>query len=226
MIKRLTVASIVGISLLMTACNSAESDWDGAKIANTLAAYQTFVQKYPNDKHADDARGRILALQDDKDWKTAQNTNTVDSFQEYLKKESGGTHVLEAQARLTSLHRADTWKAADSEGSVAALQAFLQKYPQGPEADHARQKLASLAPYHVELADTHSKASAEHKRAELQARFGNVLHEVVIVPPSAPEKAFRVTSGSMSQADAKSACANLERAHQHCKPVENQGSAG
>jgi len=122
--NRLTKGFVLCTSLLLMACNFAEYDWYKARSANTLAAYQAFVREHPGDKHADDARGRILALQDDADWNTAQNLNTIAAFQDYLQKESGGVHVLEA-----------------------------------------RQKLDDMA-YRVQLADTHSKAADEHKRAE------------------------------------------------------------
>ena len=113
-----------------------------------------------------------------------------------------------------------------NDGYVAALQAFLQKYPQGPEADQARQRLASLAPYRVQLAQTGSKAAAERKRAELQEYFSKVVHEVVVLSPSTREGDFRVISGPMTQAQANSACAALERAHQRCKLVQNLGTVG
>jgi hypothetical protein len=106
------------------ACNFAEYDWYKATSANTLVAYRAFVREHPGDEHADEARGRILALQDDADWNTAKNLNTIAAFQDYLQKESGGVHVLEA-----------------------------------------RQKLDDMA-YRVQLADTHSKAAPERKRAE------------------------------------------------------------
>ena len=96
--NRLTTGLVLCTSLLLMACNLAEYDWYKATSANTLIAYQAFVREHPGDKHADEARGRILALQDDADWNTAKNLNTIAGFQDYLQKESGGVHVLEAQA--------------------------------------------------------------------------------------------------------------------------------
>jgi hypothetical protein len=167
--NRLTTGLVLCTSLLLMACNFAEYDWYKATSANTLVAYQAFVREHPGDKHADEARGRILALQDDADWNTAKNLNTIAAFQDYLQKESGGVHVLEAQAQMTALKRADAWQTAQQDGSAASLQAFLKRYPQGPEADQARQQLDDMA-YRVQLADTPSKAAAERKRAKLQER--------------------------------------------------------
>jgi SPOR domain len=212
-------------AILLAACNTAEDDWNKATAANALTAYQAFLQKHGSDKHGDDARGRILALQDDQAWTAARAANTVEAYDEYLKKEGGGVHAQQAQYYLTALHRAADWQTIKDNASVAALQAFLQKYPQGLEAEQAREKLKDLN-YRVELADARSQASAERKRAQLQAKFGKVLPDIVVLAPGASGTVFRVTSGPMSHATANSACAALERAHQSCKLIEGSATPG
>jgi sporulation related protein len=212
-------------SVLLTGCNTAENDWNKATASNTVAAYQGFLQEHGSDKHADNARGRILALQDDQAWTTARTANTVEAYDEYLKIEGGGVHAQQAQYYVTALRRAADWESIKDDADDAALQAFLQKYPQGLEANQARSKLKDLN-YRVELANARSKASAERKRAQLQVRFGKVLHDIVVLAPSGSGTLFRVTSGPMSQATASSACASLERAHQRCKLIEGTGTPG
>ncbi len=220
---RSTMPFIACATIAVSACNRADSDWKKATAANTLAAYQTFVQEHGNDQHADNARGRILALQDEQAWAVALKTNTVGGFQEYLKAESGGVYADDARYQITALQRAEAWQALQGNPSVASLQAFLQMYPQGLESNQARTKLNELS-YRVQLADAHSKAEAEHQRAQLQARFGKVLHELVVLAPTAPDTAYHVASGPMSQATASSTCATLERAHQSCKLIQGLGA--
>jgi SPOR domain len=220
---RSTLPFIVCAGLAMSGCNTANSDWEKATMGNTVAAYQTFLQKHAGDKRADNARGRILALQDEQAWATAMKTHTVESFQEYTKAESGGVYADDARYQITALQRAAAWQALQNDLSAASLQAFLQKYPQGPESNEARARLNEFS-YRVQLADLRSRAAAERKRAELQARFGKVLHEIVVVAPTAPDTTYRVTSGPMSEASASSTCATLERAHQSCKLVEGLGA--
>jgi hypothetical protein len=217
---------IMCAGLALSACNRADSDWKKATAANTLAAYQTFVQQHGGDKRADNARGRILALQDEQAWAAALKANTVEGFNAYLQAESGGVYADDARYHITALQRAADWQALQSDASdasVASLQEFLRKYPQGPESNQARAKLNDLS-YRVQLADSRSKAEAERKRAQLQARFGKVLPEIVVVAPTAPDALYHVTSGPMSQATASSACAALERAHQSCKLVQGLGA--
>lgn len=36
----------------------AEGDWTKALALNTVAAYQSFIEKYPRNEHADEAKGQ------------------------------------------------------------------------------------------------------------------------------------------------------------------------
>lgn len=224
---RRMMAFAVCTSLVLTACGRLESDWDWNKAtaANNLAAYQAFVREHPDDSRADYARGRILALQDDQAWMIAQKAATIEGFEDYLLKESGGIHVLEARAQLTNLQAVEAWKAVEKDGSAAALQDFLQKYPQVRQSAEARQMLDRLA-YRVQLAEAHSREAAERERDRLQARFGDVVRQVVVVPPSATGTRYTLTSVPMTQADARSACRALEHAHQSCKLIPVSAASG
>ena len=208
-------------ALAMTACSTANKDWANASAQNTVAAYQSFLDKHAGDQHAQEARNRIAALQDESAWATAYSANSPDSYQQYLQAEPNGTHAQAARDQITSMERANAWKTAQSDGSATALQAFLQKYPQGAEADQARQKLAALnSDYRAELGTFHDKRAAERKRAELQSRFSSVLKEVEVLSPDSSNKRYRVMSGLMDRHDADSACASLKRDHQTCEVVK------
>jgi hypothetical protein len=224
-VNRVAIIFVCCAGGALMACSSAKTDWTEAKAANTLPAYEAFLRNHPNDSHADDAGGRIMALKDDQAWAIAQSANSVAAYQEYLSTESGGVHAGDARYQLTALERVTAWKAVQPTPSAATLEEFLRKYPQGAESNEARQKLASMA-YRVQLDESHSKAGAERKRADLQARFGTVIHEVVVIPPMAPDARFQVGSGPMSEAEANSACVTLQQKHQHCTAVKNTGSPG
>jgi hypothetical protein len=144
LMSKLTSAVVLCAALLMSGCGTAEYDWNQAMAAGTLAAYRTFVQNHPTDRRAGDARGRILALQDDQAWAMAQATHTAAGYREYLRIESGGIHAADAQYEITGLERAAAWKAVQNDETAASLRAFLQKYPQGIESNEARLKLSAL----------------------------------------------------------------------------------
>jgi hypothetical protein len=221
---RLRIAAVICMGGVLSACSlMADSDWHKATLANTIAAYQTFLQEHPTDRHADNARGRILALQDENAWSAARAANTVASYEGYLKAESGGVHVGDAKYQITALQRAEAWKALQSDPSAASLQAFLMLYPQGVESNQAREKLDQF--YHLQLADARNAADAARKRAQLQRRFAKELSEVTVLAPAASGAMYQVISGPMSQAAANATCATLQRAHQSCKPVQGAGAA-
>jgi hypothetical protein len=144
LMSKLPTALVLYAALLMTGCGTAEYDWNKAMAAGNLAAYQTFVKNHPTDRRADDARGRIMGLQDDQAWAMAQATHTVAGYREYLRTQSGGIHAAGAKYEITGLERAAAWKAVQNEESAESLRAFLQKYPQGLESNEARRKLGAL----------------------------------------------------------------------------------
>ena len=208
-------------ALALTACSSANKDWARASAENTIAGYQSFVDKHASDPRINDAKAYILALQDDAAWKTAQSGNSVDSYQQYLQTEPNGTHAQAARDLILGIERGEAWKTAKADGSATAIDAFLQKYSHGPEADQARQALAGLrSSYRAELGAFHSEHAAERKRSELQSRYSNVLKEVDVLSPDSSNKRYRVMSGMMDRDEAASTCASLKRDHQDCEVVK------
>ncbi len=207
------------VGLIISGCGTAEYDWNKALAANTLGAYQNFVAHHGSSKYAADARGRVLALEDDQAWSQAQLADTLKGYQDYLRREGGGVHVPDALYRITALERAQGWQSLPKDAPSDSLQAFLQKYPQGPESNEARQRLAALN-YLVQLAVASTRVGAERRLAQIQARFGKVIHGLVVIAPASPSAVYRVTSAPMSQADATSACAVLARSRQSCKLVK------
>lgn len=89
-------------AVLSTGCGTAEYDWNKAMAAGSLSAYRTFLKDHPTGRRAGDARGRILALEDDQAWARARATHTVAGYREYLRTESGGIHAADAQYEITA----------------------------------------------------------------------------------------------------------------------------
>jgi hypothetical protein len=203
----------------LTGCDTTEKDWSVAKNANTLSAYQTFLQEHPGNIHEENAKGRILALNDDLAWNNAHAADTIAAYRNYLNSWSGGIHAGEATFQIKALQRAADWKVVSADPSVPQLQAFLLKYPQGAEADLARAQLTAYG-YRVQIAESSSEQGAQRERERMQARFGKVLDDIVVVPPIGSETKYRITSQPMSKSAAGSTCAALEHAHHTCKLIQ------
>lgn len=207
---------------LLVGCDTAESDWQKAVALNTEAGFQDFLTHHPTGEHSQDAKNRIQALEDDQAWADAQKAGTTDGYQQYLTKEPNGKHLDEAHTQVTALERAAAWKTAQAANTEQALHDFIQKYSQGPEVDQAKAQLQKLQTekYRVQLGTFKDDKAAEKARADLQTKFGNDIHDIVVIPPSGSSKQHEVGSGPMTEEDAKALCAKLKKAHQRCEVVK------
>ena len=206
---------------LIVACSSAESDWNQASQTNTVAAYQDFLSKHPDDQHAAQAKQAMATLQDNQAWATAQQTNTADSYQQDLTAMPNGGHAQDAHDKLTALQATDAWNSTKNSPTEASLNSFLQMYPNAPEASDARQMLQTLD-YRAQLGSFSSSDAADKAKTKLQDKFGSVLQQIVVVQPTGKSKTYHLASAAMTQDQAKAACAQVKKGGQHCDVVKKE----
>ena len=218
--RRFVLPGFLSCAVLLSACGSAKYEWSQASNLNTIAAYQAFVGKYPNDVHAADANNRIAELKDAQAWNAAQGASSVEGYQQYLTAEPSGAHAQAARDEIATRERATAWRTAQTNETAQSLQDFLQKYPTGMEADAARVQLKMLTGYRAELATAHSKRLAERERDTLAKRFGKNFQQVVLLEPDANSHDYRITSLPMSQADADAACATVKQSGRSCEVIQ------
>ena len=81
--------------------------WSAAAQADTVPAYQGYLDSYPGGRNAETARARIAALQasaaDQAAWDAASAANRADSYQQYLNAFPQGQYAAEAIARIERL---------------------------------------------------------------------------------------------------------------------------
>jgi outer membrane protein assembly factor BamD (BamD/ComL family) len=221
--RRVAFSALFCCAAVLGACGSAKYGWSQATTLNTIAAYQTFLSKYPNDPHTVDALSQIAKLQDEQAWTTAQVASTVQGYRQYLAAEPNGEHAQAARDQITTRERAAAWRTAQTNETAQSLQEFLAKYPSGPEADRARDKLKVIAGYRAELGTAQSERLADRERDALQKRFGKDLSQVVVLQPDANNRGYRIESAPMSEQDANAACATVKQAGRTCKVVQVVG---
>src|SRR5579872_4955147 len=102
--------------LLLSACGSVQVDWNQARAANTVAAYEAFIDKHPNTPESVEAHQQIATLNDSRAWAQALQANSPDSLESYLRQQPSGLHAAEARARIDSIERTDAWYAASLAG--------------------------------------------------------------------------------------------------------------
>jgi len=101
----------------------------------------------------------------------------------------------------------------------------MKRHALGPEADEARQQLAAMTAYRVQLASAKTELQAKHRRAQLQSKFGSLVHDMAVTPATSGSR-YLVVSTPMSQPDANMTCAKLRHAHSECEVVPTSATAG
>ena len=218
--RRLVVCELLCCAFLLAACGSAKYEWSQASNLNTIAAYQAFVSKYPNDVHAADANNRIAELKEAQAWNAAQVASSPEGYQQYLTVEPSGAHAQAAREEIATRERVAAWRTVQTNATAQSLQDFIQKYPTGAEADAARDKLKMLAGYRAELGTAHTKQLAERERDSLAKRFGKNFHQVLVLDPDANSHDYRITSAPMSKEDANAACAAVKQSGRSCEVIQ------
>ena len=98
-----------------------ELEWRQSMDSNDPNLLQSFIDRYPNGQHINDARH--LADQfaaEDTDWKSAVANNTIDSWQRFIGKYPHSRHVADAQNVINLLN--------DRAGIVQVLRAYQDSY--------------------------------------------------------------------------------------------------
>jgi cell division protein FtsN len=148
------VAVLAGVS----ACSNPETDWQKTEAQNTEAAYQAFLDKYPEGEWAQKAQSQLDAIKDTRDWENAQTSDAIEAYNNYLLAHPTGAYMGEARQRITELETEAAWSAAQGTGTREALEDFLVRYADSPQAEQARTQLAALTPPPAPAPEAKAKA--------------------------------------------------------------------
>lgn len=242
------VAALLAM-LAIVACSNPESDWQKAEIENTEAAYQAFLENYPDGEWGEKAQAQLDAIKDSRDWENAQTADAIEAYNNYLLAHPTGAHMGEARQRIGELETESAWSAAQTAGTREALEDFLLRYADTPQAEQARSQLAALTPppppppapkpvakkapakpatsaasipkgnYQLQLGAFSSLSKAQSEQARIEKRFKATTGALIIQKPASGEQLYRVKSGGMAEAAARSACQKLKSAGQDCMVV-------
>lgn len=120
--------------LLPTACGP--SAWEQAQQANTVEAFEKFVQANPQSEFAGIALTRIDELL----WADASRTDSLDSYERYLAGRPEGGHSRAAQDKIADLR----WKTASSINTIDAYADFVRSTADPGRIEQARAAVKAL----------------------------------------------------------------------------------
>ena len=125
---------------LIAGCATMQSRWAATESADTITAYEDFLNKYPEGDLANQARARLKELYEQRDWKEAEAQNTISAYEDFLKRYTLGILADDARLRIEKLD----FEQAQAKDTISAYDGFLQRYPQGIFADEARSRREKL----------------------------------------------------------------------------------
>lgn len=175
---------------LAAACSRQDSGWRSAADADSVAAYEAYLQDFPAGPHADEARLRLRELQDDAAWALAERAQPPESWQRYLGDWPVGRHADTARGRLAGF-------VPDKEPEVRGAWAVqLGAYSSESAARKDQRRLAG------ERADDFSGIPLQ-----------------VLAPDGIETDVWRLRTDSLPEADARDLCRRLRERSVDCVPV-------
>jgi hypothetical protein len=138
--QKYRIAMVIIATLMATfsivGCSKENSDWKTTKSTNTEEAYQSFVARYPNGKHAVDAIDAAENLA----WKDTQSQNSEEAYHSFISKYPDSKHTSDALGAAEKL----AWEIADKSNTVASLESFITSYPKSSYLTEVQQRLVEL----------------------------------------------------------------------------------
>jgi hypothetical protein len=132
----LCAAVIAGV--VVAGCDRQPQAWDEASSENTIAAYDTYLEDYPDGEHAAEARARRDSLAEAEAWQRAEEADSVEAYEAYLADHAGGDHAAQARDRVAEARAGDDWAEARSSNNAEAYAAYARNHPDDPRAAEAR----------------------------------------------------------------------------------------
>jgi len=245
----ITATSLIIIALL-AGCDTREKDWEAARQADSIAAYEEFLEQHPDGEYTDTARERIAGLRQQEAWDSARDADSVEAYQAFLDEHPDSEQAAQADARISDLKRADRWAQLRNSTEIAQLEAFVRRYRNSEEAAQARERIAQLeaeaeaeaeararaeaearaaaeaarqGDYRVQLAAFRSEGPASAGAQRIQERYASLLGDanIEVVAPEQGSSFFRLVTSRLGAEEARSLCGSLKEQGQDCLVVND-----
>ena len=249
--KRLSTITAIFLiaAALLSGCDTREQDWEAATQADSIAAYEEFLDQHPDGQYTASARERIAEIREKNAWDSARDTGTVDAYQAFVEEYPDSEHAAQATARIDEMERNSRWSQLRDSTEIAALEAFVRRYPDSDEAAQARERIeqleaeaeaeararaeaeaqaaaeaASKGDYRVQLAAFRSENPARAGAQRIQERYASLLGDakIEVVPPEQGSSYFRLLTSRLGGEEARNLCASLKEQGQDCLVVSDK----
>jgi cell division septation protein DedD len=199
--------------LVLAACSHEGADWKSAHTADTVEAYQQFLQQHPSAANSPAARDRLKALTEDRDWQAAAAADTRAGYEQFVAQHADSKWVQEARIRIENFAQG---------GSSAPTTTTAAAPAPAPATRSASPKVASAPANFVQLGAFRSKERAQSQWKQLAAKFPTELKSLkpdYVQGQSKHGTVYRLRVPVSSVAAAKGLCGTLKKHSQLCVPV-------
>ena len=141
--------------------------WAETLKSNTTSSYKTFLLRFPKGIHADDARSRVKALEEEVQWEAVKATDTISIIIDFLDNFPNGRYKKEAMQRLDSLEDIQDWEKANRSGRISDFLDYKDRHPNGRFLKNADQGISELRDKHKET-DAWRRAQNENTAISYQ----------------------------------------------------------
>jgi hypothetical protein len=214
---------LMSVALLASAsgCSHEQSDWHSAQAANTIEAYEAFINAHPKSARAADAQAQIAQLTEARDWERASTIDTADAYRQFLAQHPQGKSAQEARIRIENFGMSNPGAPGGSAAPPAApAPAAAAPAPAKAPAAAAAPESAGGGHYSVQLGAFTTQAKAQSQWQRLNARFGAKLRgtepDIEQGKNAHGKRIYRLKARPLTEARARALCAALRKRGQAC----------
>ncbi|GAB4420464.1 MAG: hypothetical protein OHK0039_34060 [Bacteroidia bacterium] len=167
------------------------ADWADACARDDIAAYEAFVQAYPDSSHREAAH-----------WAIARQRDSLAAYRHYLDTYPAGVYAREAIARMGEREDDQAYAQALRRGEAALRQYLLDYHPQGRHLAEAREAIRRIGERQAaeeaeRQAEETRRREAERKttRQSTQPASPAKQHAVPQPKPKPPQLSWRIPAG-------------------------------
>jgi hypothetical protein len=195
-------------------CSRRQQEWQAARSADTVQAYQRFLASFPDGEFASQAQARVRELQEAVDWQKAMRADTAAAYQEFVARHPQGRNSDEARIRIGNLTMAQAPSGTPQDMAPPLdLSSGAGTLPVSATPTAFRIQLGAFA-------GGDKQAMNEWRR--LQGEYPQVLGGLtpsVKLTTTTSGHLYRLQAGVMTEDRARAACAALKSNNQACVVV-------
>jgi len=189
-LRQLWIVLWIASACALAACSRQETGWRDARREDSVLAYETYLEHFPAGAHADEARGRIRELHEEREWARATQLQTPEGWQRYLGAFPEGRYAAEARDRLSDF-------------------VLARALPEG------RPYVVQLGAYSSEAAARADLVRLSRENVDLLGNLKMRIHP----PARGAPPLWRLRAGPLGEAAARRICVDLESRAVDCVPA-------